>query len=179
MSDEKGKNIVPEPPSVVIPLEDRGELSRSSSRSRKSSTSTSSFEDIDAKGAGSPRPVSRVSQHSNGSLHSSRSHRGIHDSPSAGPATIDVESEDMKDSQVKNVASPLKGPSVFKTTSLGDPQFYAQTTSPSPSFKSARGNAHSANRKYGARDDRDPENVNDIVKVNTQIIINIHLCLYY
>lgn len=164
MADDKVKSGVPEPQSVVIPLEDRGDFSRESSKSRKSSTSTSSFEDIDGKGPVTPRPVSGASFHSN---RSQRSRHSVDSSHETDAATVEVGLIDKTDSpESRRMTSPLKGPSTFKTTSLEDPQFYAQTTSPTTSYKSSRANIHSANRKYGAReDDRDPENVNDIVKV--------------
>lgn len=177
MSDDKSKGTIPEPHSVVIPLEDRGEPSRDeSNRSRKSSTSTSSFEDINNKGTETPRPLSRASFQSNKSRHSEYSRHSVHSIHSAEPATVDVGDIEMADSsQTVQTTSVPKGPSSFKTTSLDDPQFYAQTTSPTQSYTS-RANIPGSNRKYGKKnDDRDPENVNDIVKV----IHLLHLSAFY
>ena len=178
MSDEKGKGVTTEPPTVVIELGERGQLSRESSKSRKSSTSTSSFEDIDNKETVTHRPVSagsllrKGSQRSCHSIHSVQSTRVAEDTE---PATVEI---DMSDSPayVRTETLPV-GPSAFKTTSLDDPQFYAQTTSPAQSYKSSRANIHAG--KYGAKDnDRDPDNVNDIVKVEeTCLYISIHILI--
>ena len=82
------------------------------------------------------------------------------------PPTITIENEKRKPA--------LKGALTFKTTSLDDPTYYAQTTSTSDANKSQtsryNGKKFNSGKKERAppimaTEDRDPENINDIVMV--------------
>lgn len=184
MSDEEREGNTMEPPSVEIPLDDRV----SEKSSRKSSTSTSSFEDLNTLRLKTSR------RRSTQSYHSSLSER------SEGPPKVEVgdikspktDGGDTSDTAPASPQSP-KGMLAFKKSSFEEhPGSNAQNTSPSasPNLQSQRASIHSVSPKpavksakakskqtkpKGAKghnpENRDPENVNGIVKVRQHLLL--------
>ena len=154
MSDTKQPSASDGPASVEIPLDNVSQHSIGR-KSSTSSASTSSFENvITAK----PDNVENVVED---------------ESEPLDPATVEVEELEPK-------AAP-RGALTFKTTSLDDPTYYAQTTSSSnsPSLKATtRSQGRTPTKMNITYEDRDPENVNEIVKVPILLFIhNLSYCI--
>lgn len=183
--DERDDNMTEPPPSVEIPMEDRFS-NKSHHSSRKSSTSTSSFEDLNTlRLANTKRRYSGQSYHSDRSVttetgdiksyHSDRSYN-------QEPVKVDVGETNTRTGSVSSDTIPLspKGMLSFKNSSVECPTSPALSSpaSVAPNVFSAPTSVYSASskanskstrgkskRKWKASKDRDPENVNGIVKV--------------
>jgi len=192
-----------EPASVEIPLDDRtsstGRLSRDES---PSSTSTSSFEELNIKPKFSGLVTPRGSRAESVASQSTLKSVGTHSSQRRTPPNLDVgeaQPEAPTDVYVVSATASMTslpkrtGPSSFKTTSFDDPNFYAQTTSVTPprtsptsptiatkktsTFKGpAKAKRAKMTEKSKRSEVRDPDHINDIVKV---CIINHIIFFFY
>ena len=137
-----------EPESVEIPLDDEKQQP-----SRKSSTSTSSFEEREVTDT---RPLDQQ------------------------PASINAEQETDKVDTLP-IRPPRGVALTFKTTSLDDPTYYSQSSLASEKTPKTTGRARVQVRAQEKRTeskmtetDRDPEGINDDIKVQF-IYLFIHL----
>ncbi|XP_045166085.2 caveolin-1-like [Mercenaria mercenaria] len=178
MSDDERDANMTEPPSVDIPLNDRvNDTSRRSSRA--SSASTSSFEDLNTLRLKNTR------------RHSGQSYQS---DISEGPATVEVgeiRSPLIESGTSSTAPTSPHGMLAFKKSSIEEHPIHTHNTTPpaSPNLQSTRASAHSVSPKPNAKgtkanpkpnktkgkkgkipENRDPEDVNGIVKIDFEEI---------